>query len=73
LLASGNTVTQKGWQFIASLMGCREATTQEVQAAREAATPGIVNQWDFPLADWRAWLAAKHDEENHGRSTPQGQ
>jgi hypothetical protein len=50
LLASGNTVTQKGWQFIASLMGCREATTQEVQAAREAATPGIVNKWDFPLA-----------------------
>lgn len=45
LLASGTTVTQKGWQFIASLMACREATSQEVQWAREAATPGIVNQW----------------------------
>jgi len=63
LLASGNTVTQKGWQFIASLMGCREATTQEVQAAREAATPGIVNQWDFPLATgepgWRPNMMKK--------------
>lgn len=46
LLASGNTVTQKGWQFIASLMGAREASEQEVLWAREAATPGIVNQWD---------------------------
>jgi len=50
LLASSTTVTQKGWQFIASLMGCREATAQEVQNAKEAATPGIVNKWDFPLA-----------------------
>jgi hypothetical protein len=47
LLASGNTVTQKGWQFIASLMGAREASEQEVLWAREAATPGIVNQWDL--------------------------
>ena len=55
LLATGTTVTQKGWQFIASLMGCREASSQEVQWAREAATPGIVNQWDFPLATGEEW------------------
>ena len=55
LLASGTTVTQKGWQFIASLMGCRQASSQEVQWAREAATPGIVNQWDFPLATGEEW------------------
>lgn len=46
LLASGTSVTQKGRQFIQSLMGTHEATSQEVQSAREAATPGIVNQWD---------------------------
>lgn len=63
LLASAATVTQKGWQFIAALMGCREATAQEVQWAKEAATPGIVNQWDFPLAtgesNWHAQMMRK--------------
>lgn len=46
LLASGTTVTQKGRELIESRMGVREATESEVQWAREAATPGIVNQWD---------------------------
>lgn len=46
LLASGATVTQKGREFIEALLGAREATAAELQAAREAATPGIVNQWD---------------------------
>lgn len=46
LLASSTSVTQKGRQFIESLMGTHEATAQEVQGAREAATPGVVNQWD---------------------------
>jgi hypothetical protein len=50
LLASGTSVTQKGRQFIESLMGTHEATAQEVQQAREAATPGIVNKWD--VAPW---------------------
>jgi hypothetical protein len=47
LLASGTSVTQKGREFIEALMGVREATAQEIQWAREAATPGIVNQWDL--------------------------
>jgi hypothetical protein len=49
LLASGTSVTQKGREFVEVLLGVREATAQELQWAREAATPGIVNQWD--LAD----------------------
>jgi len=65
LLASGTTVTQKGRQFLASLMGAREATSQEVQWAREAATPGIVNKWDFPLAagepSWNPIMMKKID------------
>ena len=47
LLASGTTVTQAGRQFIEALMNVREATDDEVQAAREASTPGNVNQWDL--------------------------
>lgn len=46
LLATGSTVTLKGRQFIQALMNTREATAQEVQWAREAATPGIVNAWE---------------------------
>lgn len=47
LLASGTTVTQAGRQFVEGLMNVREATADEVQAAREASTPGNVNQWDL--------------------------
>ncbi|MCX6874342.1 MAG: hypothetical protein NTW21_11130 [Verrucomicrobia bacterium] len=47
LLASGTTVTQAGRQFVEALMNVREATSDEVQAAREASTLGNVNQWDL--------------------------
>jgi len=47
LLASGTSVTQAGRQFVEALMSVREATSEEVQAAREASTPGNVNQWDL--------------------------
>lgn len=46
LLASGTNTTQRGREFLFGLMGVREATAQELTKAREAATPGVVNQWD---------------------------
>jgi len=46
LLASAASTTQRGREFIFGLMGVRQATAEELTKAREAATPGVVNQWD---------------------------
>ena len=38
-----------GRNFLLQKMGLREATAAEVTRAKEAGTPGVVNQWDPKL------------------------
>ena len=44
-LASGTSTTAAGRAFLFAKMGLREATPDEVKRAREAGTPGVINQW----------------------------
>jgi hypothetical protein len=46
LAAGANTA---GVDFLLARMGLREATPAEVLRAKEAGTPGVINQWDPPL------------------------
>lgn len=46
---SDKTTSQEGRAFLLSIMGLREATPEEVLRAKEAGTPGIINQWTPPL------------------------
>ena len=48
-LAFGSSTTRLGREFIFQRMGLREATAAEVTRAKEAGTPGVVNQWDPKL------------------------
>ena len=48
-LASGASTTIAGRAFLFQKMGLREATAAEVTRAKEAGTPGVVNQWDPKL------------------------
>ena len=45
LLSSTLKFTQHGKTYLMNLLGYRYATVEEVTKAREAATPGNVNQW----------------------------
>jgi sugar lactone lactonase YvrE len=45
-LASGTTTTASGRAYIFAKMGLREATAAEVTRAKEAGTPGVINQWE---------------------------
>jgi hypothetical protein len=45
LLATGTVTTTVGRGFLFGILGLREATTAERTRAREASTPGIVNQF----------------------------
>jgi hypothetical protein len=45
-LAVGSSTTPAGRKFLFDLMGLREATAEEVNRAKEAGTPGVINQWD---------------------------
>jgi sugar lactone lactonase YvrE len=46
ILAMGSTTTKLGRDFILQRMGLREATAAEVTRAKEAGTPGVINQWE---------------------------
>jgi len=46
LLAEGRTTTADGRGFICERLGVRTATAEEVQRAREGATPPSVAEWD---------------------------
>jgi sugar lactone lactonase YvrE len=48
-LAYGTTTTPQGRKFIFESMGLREATAAEVTRAKEAGTPGVINQWEPKL------------------------
>ena len=48
-LAYGTTTTPQGRKFIFESMGLREATAEEVLRAKEAGTPGVINQWEPKL------------------------
>jgi hypothetical protein len=48
-LASGTTTTVAGRTYIFDKMGYREATSAEVARAKNAGTPGTINQWDPKL------------------------
>jgi hypothetical protein len=48
-LASGTTTTVAGRTYIFDKMGYREATSAEVTRAKNAGTPGTINQWDPKL------------------------
>ena len=48
-LASGTTTTVEGRTYILNKMGYREATSAEVTRAKNAGTPGTINQWDPKL------------------------
>jgi hypothetical protein len=48
-LASGTATTSAGRSYIFDKMGYREATTNEVARAKNAGTPGTINQWDPKL------------------------
>ena len=48
-LVAGTETSQIGRSFLLSKMGLREATAAEILRAKEAATPGIINQWSPPL------------------------
>lgn len=45
-LASGTTTTASGRAYLFKKMGLREATEAEVTRAKEAGTPGVINQWE---------------------------
>jgi len=47
--ASGNSTSAYGRAYIFQKMGLREATAAEVTRAKEAGTPGVINQWDPKL------------------------
>ena len=49
ILAENTTTTEPGRRFIFDNMGLREATAAEVTRAKEAGTPGVINQWDPKL------------------------
>jgi hypothetical protein len=49
ILAENTTTTEVGRKFIFDNMGLREATAAEVTRAKEAGTPGVINQWDPKL------------------------
>jgi hypothetical protein len=49
ILAMGSTTTKLGRDFILQRMGLREATAAEVTRAKEAGTPGVINQWEPKL------------------------
>lgn len=49
ILAMGSTTTKLGRDFIFQRMGLREATAAEVTRAKEAGTPGVINQWEPKL------------------------
>lgn len=46
ILAMSSTTTKLGRDFIFQRMGLREATAEEVTRAKEAGTPGVINQWE---------------------------
>ncbi len=48
-LAYGTTTTAVGRKFIFDSMGLRETTAAEVTRAKEAGTPGVINQWQPKL------------------------
>ena len=48
-MAQGASTTRLGREFLFSKMGLREATAAEVTRAKEAGTPGVINQWDPKL------------------------
>ena len=48
-LASGTATTVAGRTYIFDKMGYREATSAEVTRAKNAGTPGTINQWDPKL------------------------
>jgi hypothetical protein len=48
-LASGTATTAAGRTYIFDKMGYREATSAEVTRAKNAGTPGTINQWDPKL------------------------
>ncbi|MDF7822643.1 hypothetical protein P4B35_01355 [Pontiellaceae bacterium B12227] len=45
MLATGTNTTSNGRSFLFERMNVREATAQEIQQAKEAGTPGTVQQW----------------------------
>lgn len=45
VLAQGTETTDTGRGYLFDLLGVREATTTEIQHAREASTPGTVTEW----------------------------
>ena len=48
-LASGNSTSASGRAYILQKMGLRKSTAAEVTRAKEAGTPGVINQWDPKL------------------------
>jgi len=44
--ASGTSTTPAGRAYLFGKLGLREATAEEVKRAKEAGTPGVINQWD---------------------------
>lgn len=48
-LAYGTQTTATGRAYLFQKMGLREATAAEVTRAKEAGTPGVINQWDPKL------------------------
>ncbi len=48
-LAYGVRTTAPGRAFLYQKMGLREATEAEILRAKEAGTPGVINQWDPKL------------------------
>ena len=47
--ASGTTTSPSGRAYLFQKMGLREASAAEVTRAKEAGTPGVINQWDPKL------------------------
>ena len=48
-MASVNSTTASGRAYLFAKMGLREATAEEVTRAKEAGTPGVINQWEPKL------------------------
>jgi DNA-binding beta-propeller fold protein YncE len=48
-LASGTSTSASGRAYLFQKMGLREASAAEVTRAKEAGTPGVINQWDPKL------------------------
>jgi len=48
-LASGASTSPTGREYLFQKMGLREAFAAEVTRAKEAGTPGVINQWDPKL------------------------